>query len=735
MKLRKLALVLALVLMASTLTPVFASPFADVPADHWAYDSIAELAAAGLIEGYPDGTYGGSRMMTRYEAAMVFARALNRLETQIANIDLLPELDRVKAELMAEIEAALAAAPVETTVVERVIVDKDMDEEALARLRANEIAAEALGNDMASLEERMLSLIDGIRFDLNKLEDQVAGVEQPSLDEIEALIAARVQEGLVEAAAGVKETTIVERVVATTPELSKEDVEFIAEALIRRQVQKYDTLIQENRDLITGLVEWVDELDTDVAVLKDDVAELKTSVAALEKAPKLAGSLTLKGEYKYPNAGDPEKDYVFTQKGNLDLNIKASDATNIRAFLGYEIPAGELKPEKLTAFGAEVTSTTPLSRLLVGKLDHTKPRYDFDKHSFSKYVLKPAAYDFGGLARVDIMDDLKLDLFVGQKEIGSKLAKGAIALSYEFIPELGIRLTGALDKPVEKMFKNYAAGIGLFGTVAGVEYTGDFAMDFAAKDKNFLAAATAKTEFGPVTVDGSFVFQEDNYKINRQGVVTDKLNKFIVEGGLAAEELEFVGAEFDLSGRAYYEGGATNEAYDSVLAFKANAAATFDLFLPVTLSGQYVANRTGDSNTAFKQHALAELKVAEEAELGLRYGALAAYEKNVLSSESSSVATNWKNATHIRTRDEVRLGANVGYGVDWSGAKVDLDYEATFTLPTQPANQDKTLTHEVDVVYAFTKDVKLTLGGTVEQTLSSPVVNDFGYSAGLSVNF
>lgn len=74
MKFKKFALVLAIVLLASTLTPAFASPFADVPADHWAYDAIVQLAAAGLIEGYPDGTYGGARMMTRYEAAMVFAR-------------------------------------------------------------------------------------------------------------------------------------------------------------------------------------------------------------------------------------------------------------------------------------------------------------------------------------------------------------------------------------------------------------------------------------------------------------------------------------------------------------------------------------------------------------------------------------------------------------------------------------------------------------------------------------
>src|SRR5690554_5933947 len=144
MKFKKFALVLAIVLLASTLTPAFASPFADVPADHWAYDAIVQLAAAGLVEGYPDGTFGGARMMTRYEAAMVFARAMQRLEGQMSD-ELLPELDRIKAELMDEIAAT---APVETTIVERVIVDGEVDEEALARIDANEVAIEALSDDM-----------------------------------------------------------------------------------------------------------------------------------------------------------------------------------------------------------------------------------------------------------------------------------------------------------------------------------------------------------------------------------------------------------------------------------------------------------------------------------------------------------------------------------------------------------------------------------------------------------
>src|SRR5690625_4525036 len=59
------------------------NPFYDVPSDHWAYDSVSTLAEAGLIEGYPDGTFGGSRLFTRYEMAMVFARVLAQFEAHI----------------------------------------------------------------------------------------------------------------------------------------------------------------------------------------------------------------------------------------------------------------------------------------------------------------------------------------------------------------------------------------------------------------------------------------------------------------------------------------------------------------------------------------------------------------------------------------------------------------------------------------------------------------------------
>ena len=50
--------------------------FPDVPENHWAYEYVSRLAGAGIVEGYPDGNFGGDRMMTRYEFAAVVYRAL-----------------------------------------------------------------------------------------------------------------------------------------------------------------------------------------------------------------------------------------------------------------------------------------------------------------------------------------------------------------------------------------------------------------------------------------------------------------------------------------------------------------------------------------------------------------------------------------------------------------------------------------------------------------------------------
>ena len=50
--------------------------FPDIPTNHWAYEAVSDLSRRGLVEGYPDGTFGGDRMLTRYEFAQIVYRGI-----------------------------------------------------------------------------------------------------------------------------------------------------------------------------------------------------------------------------------------------------------------------------------------------------------------------------------------------------------------------------------------------------------------------------------------------------------------------------------------------------------------------------------------------------------------------------------------------------------------------------------------------------------------------------------
>lgn len=133
---RKVALAIAATLVLTVISPAFSQPFADVPTDHWAFDAIAELAAKGIVEGYPDGTFKGDRAMTRYEMAMVVARLLARVEaikipgapppTKIPPAEVGRADIQTLQRLINEFRAELAALGVRVTAVE----------EELAALRA-----------------------------------------------------------------------------------------------------------------------------------------------------------------------------------------------------------------------------------------------------------------------------------------------------------------------------------------------------------------------------------------------------------------------------------------------------------------------------------------------------------------------------------------------------------------------------------------------------------------------
>ena len=78
----KKSLVLAMAMaLGVTASAYAANPFSDVPAGHWAYDSVNKLAAAGIVDGYGNGTFGGDRLMTRYEMAQIAANSAAKRST------------------------------------------------------------------------------------------------------------------------------------------------------------------------------------------------------------------------------------------------------------------------------------------------------------------------------------------------------------------------------------------------------------------------------------------------------------------------------------------------------------------------------------------------------------------------------------------------------------------------------------------------------------------------------
>lgn len=81
---RSLVILLALTLLLTVSIPSFAAPMKDAPAaSHWVYDYYEMIYNAGLIEGYPDGTFRGDKAATRYEVVAFMARLLQYFETRL----------------------------------------------------------------------------------------------------------------------------------------------------------------------------------------------------------------------------------------------------------------------------------------------------------------------------------------------------------------------------------------------------------------------------------------------------------------------------------------------------------------------------------------------------------------------------------------------------------------------------------------------------------------------------
>ena len=103
---RKLVALVAVAALVAFAAPAFAAnPFMDVPMNHWAYDAVSQLAARGIVTGYPDGAFKGQWKATRYEMACVVARALAYVDMNKASKEDLELLKKLVVEFKDELDA------------------------------------------------------------------------------------------------------------------------------------------------------------------------------------------------------------------------------------------------------------------------------------------------------------------------------------------------------------------------------------------------------------------------------------------------------------------------------------------------------------------------------------------------------------------------------------------------------------------------------------------------------
>jgi hypothetical protein len=90
---KSMSIMLIVVFMLGVASTAFAGPFADIPANNWAYGAVNQLAKAGLIDGYGDGAFRGDKTVTRYEMAILIGKALEHADkADAANKALLDKL-------------------------------------------------------------------------------------------------------------------------------------------------------------------------------------------------------------------------------------------------------------------------------------------------------------------------------------------------------------------------------------------------------------------------------------------------------------------------------------------------------------------------------------------------------------------------------------------------------------------------------------------------------------------
>lgn len=514
------------------------NPFSDVRADHWAYDAIIKLASVGLVEGYPDGTFGGDRTFTRYEMAMVFARLLARLEGLIEQkigegIDaktheLALELEAVRNELAARIDenyedllARIRALELELGDV----AEGGAGERVVERVGAAELTDEARAALAAHLTDDMLDQLRILlKEDIDDLARRVRNLERAMLDERDVQRIAR--------------QLIADALAAHASELAEAEGDALATArLVDRRVDELESAIAALADefraeldqlgvRVSALESRVDEHDEQIRgiLARLDNVRLTGKNETTYEQTAVTADPAATGEF-FVDPRDEDSDKLtrgneFRNKFTLNFTATPADNVTVKASLVATTQLGptEADLDSGPTLASNVSVTTPgvLRSLVIGDLDTgevTAP--------FSKYVLVGKKFDNDGDdkkrgAHADLVwgqgDSTSLHAFLSRVEDATNpvdddvLLYGGVA-SYKLSDAFDLRFSGVryvnapetVGAPAPAPIDDTVYAVESRGVLGDIDYTA-----FAATYKSSGAIeghATIPLGFATATVD------------------------------------------------------------------------------------------------------------------------------------------------------------------------------------------------------------------------------------------
>lgn len=297
---RYMPIALVAILVLALAVPVAAGPFADVPENHWAYEAVKQLAAYGLVEGFPDGTFKGAEPMTRYQMAMVIARLLVSLDGQIK-----AAMEAARAGVTPAPAPAAPAEPgvieKETVTVEKPVIEKVIEQTVVEKLKTEEL--DALTARVAGVEDRVTNVegaVDAVSGKVDEVDKKTDDINA-KLVELDGALAllegdfnVKALELQTEAANG--DADLAEKIAAVKAELEQKiaagDNELNAkiEAKAKELIALIDALKTEFNPELTTLGVRVVALEEQLALANSRIADIEQKLGALDEKTTAIGT-------------------------------------------------------------------------------------------------------------------------------------------------------------------------------------------------------------------------------------------------------------------------------------------------------------------------------------------------------------------------------------------------------------------------------------------------------------